>query len=65
MSKEIPQEPRGALSPQELHNFEDEEARWQDKLRWDTTDYAYLQGWDYLVPDMDEKMVEDLQRYAG
>lgn len=62
---EIMEKEKTPVSPQELHNREDEEAVWQDKDRWDTTDYAYISGWDYLVPDMDEEMIEDLQRYAG
>ena len=65
MEKEAPREPRKPLSPQELYNFEDAEAQWQDKDRWDTTDYSYpVGGWDILMPMTDED-IENLTRYSG
>ena len=64
--KDIPQEPKRPLGPQELHNFEDAEARWQDGLRWgNEIDYTYpASGWDVLMP-MDEKDIDNLTRYSG
>lgn len=65
MENNRPTEPKRPLSPQELHNFEDAEARWSDELRWDTTDYAYpAPGWDVLMPLTDVD-VDNLTRYAG
>lgn len=58
MEKEKPTEPEKQEIPKEKSN-------WQDKDWWDTTDYAYISGWDYLVPDMDEEDIENLTRYAG
>lgn len=61
----------------EKEYYEDMEARdsWKNGARYGE-DYdsgspidnplgAELKGWDYLVPDFNDDMIDDLQRYAG
>ncbi len=70
MEKERPEPPKMPpdwADPQALHNWEDEMVRYQDSVRWgDELDYTYpANGWDMLMPDLEDEDYENLTRYSG